>query len=1222
MKNLLKAWLKACQLVVAVDVRRLKLPRLRKPLPSNSRASSRRLLLFKKGLRGCLGLAMGLALLPLNCPAPLVYKPGEGWVYQGSAGKDPAATGQLAGELVGDRGSPDRLVFEGNHAYTREEILAGLGVRTDFYLVAHPAAPLSNYLAAVQDRVRSGYQRGGFPEVAVATSLDKNATGIVVRVNEGPRYRCGEIRVTGGPKSANEAMRSRLVEATMGIGSRGPETKGKFIDRFASPQKTNPGRETNCWAVTWSSGAPAPFDEDALDELTRRTQEAMAGLGYFNARMALKRIPDNVRGQAELQIEIEDAGPKGVIQQLEVTGNRRNTRQQVLTFLDLKPGMEITATTVEYLENRLYQSARFLRHEVSLTPLATPGHLKLTIALRELEKTPPLDKGFPPETQGWLKFRNWLSDFENHKEDLVCDFKLGAEMANLGGQAILSPAGLALLFQPPGANGDSSFTYTVVLAPHQVGLYSGARQRKLTFERKRGSLKVFALVEPNSNPAGDNLFNLNVGAGFGTEEAGQPVQATIKLAPAAFTHCAASLQNWSLEEGILKLESSNAGAGSRWQLNLDAASGRLESGEYESPDYLLRFRSEAGAFARATQEIATVAAPYRNDAATDRIWSSIVSFLAVDLVRGLPALDSSMSPADGDRFAGLVEKLDPGKWFIPLEDLDWSVLDQPRQTAFTVPAGKGAAGTSGPSADSGATETFRRWLLVNADGLCVRGSWPWTLSRETAFTLGGQADYTGAEMQRLSQSDDLGPLGCAVAQLAASQIQPQFARAFATRGASLLTLADFRKDWRLLLGDSTRVGRVFQNALRSVAALNDQDLEALVQGLPAEEAAFFGQCVQCMRAAPNKPVAEALWPVIEQHWGDLIEPFLAQAFPGKPQGASAQPKARGNVLPVSGSAASSQEGTGIAATVDGRAIREADVREASRAAEDLLLRQYSKQPENLGPKLTELRKKCLETLIDQEVIVSDFDRQGFQLPPEAVEGSYREHLNKQYAGDTNLLASVLTKLGMTPEEYRERLRRHLINQAMRSRQLKDIPAPGQGDIERYYRGHGKEFAIEESAHLWLIAINKSGTNSPANVEARRQEASAIRARIVAGADFASEAKEHSEGSQKASGGDWGWAERSVLRRELADAAFSLEPGGTSEVIETPEAFYVLRVSERRPAGSKSLADVREQIAKQLLQEAQAAAMQNWLKTLRGNALIQRFPQNAAAASKTATGESP
>jgi parvulin-like peptidyl-prolyl isomerase len=81
----------------------------------------------------------------------------------------------------------------------------------------------------------------------------------------------------------------------------------------------------------------------------------------------------------------------------------------------------------------------------------------------------------------------------------------------------------------------------------------------------------------------------------------------------------------------------------------------------------------------------------------------------------------------------------------------------------------------------------------------------------------------------------------------------------------------------------------------------------------------------------------------------------------------------------------------------------------------------------------------------------------------------------------------------------------------------------------------------------------------------------------------------------------------VLREELADAAFKLKPGETSSVIETPAAFYILRVEEKQEARVKPLPDVRDQIEKLLLGKERTRLQQAWIDKLRKKTYIRAFP---------------
>jgi len=99
---------------------------------------------------------------------------------------------------------------------------------------------------------------------------------------------------------------------------------------------------------------------------------------------------------------------------------------------------------------------------------------------------------------------------------------------------------------------------------------------------------------------------------------------------------------------------------------------------------------------------------------------------------------------------------------------------------------------------------------------------------------------------------------------------------------------------------------------------------------------------------------------------------------------------------------------------------------------------------------------------------------------------------------------------------------------------------------------------------------------------------------------------YSQGSQRSQGGDWGWVERSVLRKELAEVAFALKPGQVSGVIETPEACYLMLVEQKRPAHVKPLSDVRDDVEVTLRTQEQKQLEQQWIEQLKKKAFIRLF----------------
>jgi parvulin-like peptidyl-prolyl isomerase len=275
----------------------------------------------------------------------------------------------------------------------------------------------------------------------------------------------------------------------------------------------------------------------------------------------------------------------------------------------------------------------------------------------------------------------------------------------------------------------------------------------------------------------------------------------------------------------------------------------------------------------------------------------------------------------------------------------------------------------------------------------------------------------------------------------------------------------------------------------------------------------------------------------------------------------------------------------VAAIVNGKPILESEVRQGVIwiSMEPDLRRGYATQPGVLRQKLEELWTSNLEELINRELVVMDFDRRGLAVSP--------QDLSAQLARDNS------------SAHDREWHRRQIVYRTLLKEKLGQIFEPTQEEIEQYYDTHQKEFWAEEGVRVSRIILSKGQATDHVGVETARNEAAAISARLANRADFASEAIAHADGhiSQPI------WFERGELRSELEKVAFSLKPGETSDVIETADSFFIVRVLERRSAEQKLLGDVTGQIRKNLLKERREAVEKGWFNGLRSQVVIQRFP---------------
>ena len=112
----------------------------------------------------------------------------------------------------------------------------------------------------------------------------------------------------------------------------------------------------------------------------------------------------------------------------------------------------------------------------------------------------------------------------------------------------------------------------------------------------------------------------------------------------------------------------------------------------------------------------------------------------------------------------------------------------------------------------------------------------------------------------------------------------------------------------------------------------------------------------------------------------------------------------------------------------------------------------------------------------------------------------------------------------------------------------------------------------------------------------REEADAALARLKGGEEFAAVAAELSQDTMsKEDGGDLGWFPRGQMLPEFEEAAFALQPGELSEVVETSAGFHIIQVDERED--NRPLEDY-------YLQQAQSVAVSDWFTTQRAAETIE------------------
>ncbi len=141
------------------------------------------------------------------------------------------------------------------------------------------------------------------------------------------------------------------------------------------------------------------------------------------------------------------------------------------------------------------------------------------------------------------------------------------------------------------------------------------------------------------------------------------------------------------------------------------------------------------------------------------------------------------------------------------------------------------------------------------------------------------------------------------------------------------------------------------------------------------------------------------------------------------------------------------------------------------------------------------------------------------------------------------------------------------------------------EIEQYYNQHQGEFEEVRARHI-LISTQppppapgaKPGEQPKAlSKEEARKKAEEVLAKARKGEDFAALAKQYSDDpGSKDKGGEYTFSKGQMVP-EFETAAFALQPGQISDLVETQFGYHIIKLEERKGGAGPSDQKVRQQI---------------------------------------------
>ncbi len=245
----------------------------------------------------------------------------------------------------------------------------------------------------------------------------------------------------------------------------------------------------------------------------------------------------------------------------------------------------------------------------------------------------------------------------------------------------------------------------------------------------------------------------------------------------------------------------------------------------------------------------------------------------------------------------------------------------------------------------------------------------------------------------------------------------------------------------------------------------------------------------------------------------------------------------------------------IIAKVGGEVIFHSDVEE-----------QMAMMRERKGTPGDPERCLILESLMAQAMLVHYAKIDSVIVTDDQVQSEIDTRMNQILSMMNNDRKMFQDVYGQTVSEMREQVKddmlRKLLADKMRAEIMNKIEVTPSEVVDFYHRIPADSLPYFNAEVELAEIVIKPTVNAEERAKAL-QKINSIKDQIKAGADFEELAKKYSDDGSAKDGGNLGWTTRGNFVPEFEGAAFQLEKGQISDVVESEFGFHIIQLIERR-----------------------------------------------------------
>ena len=241
--------------------------------------------------------------------------------------------------------------------------------------------------------------------------------------------------------------------------------------------------------------------------------------------------------------------------------------------------------------------------------------------------------------------------------------------------------------------------------------------------------------------------------------------------------------------------------------------------------------------------------------------------------------------------------------------------------------------------------------------------------------------------------------------------------------------------------------------------------------------------------------------------------------------------------------------------------------------------------------LEQLREWATENLIERALVLQAARATPVEVPRAEIDAAYEEVHDQ--AGDA------------PAEEVKAEIELRMRVDRLMDQHVADVAEATDEELRAFYDEHRERFTAPEQVRASHVVKHVHGPDKQPAFEA----AMAARMEIAGGASFEEVVTAHSDCPEDA--GDLGTFGHGEMVQEFEDVVFAMKVGEVSDVFETQFGYHIAKLYEHRAAREMPFEQVRDDIARELLDSRRQEAVEAFVDSMKATATIEEVPDEPA-----------